>query len=68
MTEKQYAEIMGMLAEIRENQISKEGQECLIETLSAMNDVLEQHAKLLSMIKGYSQKARKLTDDPDLLC
>ena len=56
MTEKQYAEIMGELAEIRENQISKEGQQCLIETLEAMNDILDQHAKLLGKIKEYAEE------------
>jgi len=51
MTESQFAEIKGELAEIKENQMTPEFQKELLGTLKMLTDVMERHSEILELIK-----------------
>ena len=50
MTESQFAEIKGELAEIKANQMTPEFQKELLETLQMLTDVMERHSEILEVI------------------
>ena len=47
MTESQFAEIKGELAEIKENQMTPEFQKELLGTLQMLTDVMERHSEIM---------------------
>lgn len=51
MTEAQFAEIQGELAEIRKHQMTPEFQKELLDALKMVGDVLERHCEILEVIK-----------------
>ena len=51
MTESQFAEIKGELAEIKANQMTPEFQKELLGTLQMLTDVMERHSEILEVIK-----------------
>ena len=51
MTEAQFAEMKGELAEIRKHQMTPEFQKELLDALKMVGDVLERHCEILELIK-----------------
>ena len=60
MTNAQFLEIKGELADIRSNLISKEAQKLLLNAFEQINDVLERISELLEIIKKEPEEEENI--------